>query len=106
MVTAWILPGVHIDDYFTGIAVALVLAFLNAFLKPLLVLFTLPATLFTFGLFLVVINALIIVLADGIVPGFEVDGFGWALLFSILLSLTTSLFERLDGSQEKEDRQD
>lgn len=102
MVAGLVLPGVHIEDYFTGIAVALVLAFLNAFVKPLLVIFTIPATLFTFGLFLLVINALIILLADYIVPGFSVDNFWWALLFSLLLSLITSIFERLNGREEDE----
>ena len=101
MVAGLLLPGVHIEDYFTGIAVALILAFLNAFLKPLLVILTIPATLVTFGLFLLVINAAIILLADYIVPGFVVDNFWWALLFSLLLSIITSLFERLNGDKNE-----
>ncbi|MAX81109.1 MAG: hypothetical protein CL843_13165 [Crocinitomicaceae bacterium] len=96
MVAQWILPGVDVDDYFTGIAVALALAFLNAFVKPILVIFTIPATIFSFGLFLLVINALIILLADWIVPGFHVANFWWALIFSLLLSLITSVFEGIN----------
>lgn len=101
MVAGLLLPGVHIEDYFTGIAVALILAFLNAFVKPLLVILTIPATLLTFGLFLLVINAIIILLADYVVDGFEVDNFWWALLFSLLLSIVTSLFESLNGKSNE-----
>jgi putative membrane protein len=96
MLTTYILPGVQIDDYFTALLVALVLVFLNVFLKPLLVLFTLPATVLTFGLFLLVINAFIIWIADRMVDGFSVKSFWWAVLFSIVLSLITSFFESLD----------
>ncbi len=87
MATAWILPGVHIRDFLTAIIVAVILSLLNIFLKPLLILLTIPISIFTFGIFLLVINALIILLAGKIVPGFILDGFWWALLFSIILSL-------------------
>lgn len=94
--TAWILQeGVHLDGFFAAIIVALVLALLNAFLKPLLILFTLPATIFTFGLFLFVINALIILLASNLVGGFQVDNFWWALLFSLILTFVNSLLFKL-----------
>jgi putative membrane protein len=69
---------------------AVVLGLLNIFVKPLLIILTLPITIFTFGLFLFVINALIILLAAKFVNGFRVDGFWWALLFSLLLSILTS----------------
>ena len=95
MLSAWLLPGIQIDDYFTGIAVALVLALLNTFLKPLLVIITLPITVFTLGLFLLVINALIIMMAGNWISGFVVDGFWWALIFSFVLSFITSLMEGL-----------
>lgn len=88
---SYILQGIKFDSFWTAIVVAIVLAVLNAIVKPLLILFTLPITLFTFGLFLFVINALIILLAEKLVSGFTVDGFWWALLFSLLLSLLTSL---------------
>ena len=88
---SYLLDGIKFDSFWTAIIVAIVLAILNAIVKPLLILLTLPITLFTFGLFLFVINALIILLAEKLVTGFEVDGFWWALLFSLLLSLLTSL---------------
>ena len=85
------LPGVAVAGYFTAIVVALVLALLNLIVKPILILFTLPVTILTFGLFLLVINAIIILLADAFVDGFDVSGFWIAVLFSILLSIFQSL---------------
>jgi putative membrane protein len=87
---AYLLPGVAIADFFTAIIVAIVLAILDALVKPLLILLTLPATILTFGLFLFVINAIIILFDAYIVHGFKVDSFWYALLFSILLSLINS----------------
>jgi putative membrane protein len=83
--------GVHIDKFTTALILALVLAMLNAFIKPILIILTFPITLITLGLFLFVINALIILLAAKFVSGFKVEGFWWALLFSLLLSILTSL---------------
>ena len=85
-----ILSGIHIANITTAIIFALVLACLNAIVKPILVLFTLPITVVTLGLFLFVINALIILLADKLLDGIKVDGFWWALLFSIILSIFSS----------------
>jgi putative membrane protein len=85
------LPGVTVAGYLTAIIVALVLALLNLIVKPILIIFTLPVTILTLGLFLIVINAIIILLADAFVGGFEVSGFWIALLFSILLSIFQSL---------------
>ena len=85
------LPGVTVAGYVTAIVVALVLALLNLIVKPILILFTLPVTIVTFGLFLLVINAIIILLADGFVDGFDVSGFWIALLFSLLLSIFQSI---------------
>ncbi len=93
-ILAYILDGVEIDNYFTAILVALVLSLLDAFVKPLLVLLTLPATLLTLGLFLFVINACIILIDDHFVGGFKVDGFWHALLFSVLLSFFNSFVHR------------
>ena len=98
IITSFILPGVHMESAVTGIIVAAVLAVLNAVVKPLLVILTIPITLVTLGLFLLVINAGIIMLAGKIVPGFSVNGFWTAFLFSIILSLVTSVFNAL--SQE------
>lgn len=86
-----VLRGIHIDTFWTALVLSLVLAVLNVLLKPILIILTLPITILTFGLFLFVINAGIILLAGKFVDGFHVDGFGWALLFSLLLSLLTSL---------------
>jgi putative membrane protein len=99
--TAYLLLGVTVDTYVTAIWVAVVLALLNGFLRPLLVIFTIPVTLVTLGLFLLVINAAIILLADNFVDGFYVNGFWWALLFSLVLSVITSLMESLGGKPEK-----
>lgn len=97
------LPGTHIDSYTTGIWVAIVLGLINIFVKPILIVLTLPVTVFTFGFFLLVINALIILLSSNIVEGFYVDGFWWALLFSLLLSFFQSvLFAALEkGGQNR-----
>ena len=85
-----ILSGVHISNITTAIIFALVLACLNAIVKPILILLTLPITVITLGLFLFVINALIILLADKLMNGIRVDGFLWALIFSIILSVFSS----------------
>lgn len=91
---AYILPGIHINTFWTGIMLALVLAVLNGIIKPIIVIFTFPITLVTLGLFLFIINAGIILLADKFIDGFSVDGFWWALLFSLLLSVITSFLFR------------
>ena len=101
LITAWLLPGVSVSDYLNAVLVALVLVLLNLFIKPLLVLLTIPITIISFGLFLFVINALIILLADNLIGGFEVGGFWWALLFSIILSIVNSIFNSIDSSMEK-----
>ena len=86
-----ILPGVEVSSYWIALLVALVLSVLNILVKPLLILLTLPVTIVTLGLFLLVVNAIIILLADALVEGFDVHGLWWALLFSLLLSLLQSL---------------
>jgi putative membrane protein len=91
---AHLLPGIFVQDFLTSIVVALVLALLNIIVKPVLVLLTIPVTLITLGLFLLVINAVVVIIAGKLVPGFEVNGFWWALLFSVFLSLVQWLFNR------------
>ena len=91
LVLAEVLPGVGVDAFTTSIIVAVVLALLNALVKPILVFLTLPATILTFGLFLLVINAVIILLVDYLISGFSVDGFWWALMFSLLLTIAQSV---------------
>lgn len=93
VITSYLLPGVNIDGFITALLVAFVLALLNAILKPILTVLTIPITIFTFGLFLLVINAFIIIIASKFVDGFQVNGFWCALLFSIILTITTSILE-------------
>lgn len=90
MAISALLPGVTITSYWAAIGVAVVLALLNIFVRPILVFFTLPVTLITFGLFLLIINAVIILLVAELVSGFDVNSVWSALLFSVLLSLLQS----------------
>lgn len=90
-------PGVALEGVVNGILLALVLAVLNAFVRPVLVLLTIPVTFLTLGLFLLVINAVILYLADIILPGFSVDGFLTALLFSLILSIVTGIIDAITG---------
>lgn len=99
-ITAYLLPGVTIDGYITALIVGVVLALLNTIVKPILIILTIPATILSLGLFLFVINAIIIMLADNLVGGFEVRNFWWALLFSIILSLVNSIFDQTDSSKK------
>lgn len=101
VITAYLLPGVTVNSFLTALIVALVLSLLNITVKPLLLILTIPLTVLTLGLFLLVINALIILLADAVVDGFVVNGFWWALLFSLIMSLTNSLLSELSGSNQK-----
>ena len=92
---AWLLPGVEIVDIKTTVIVALVLALLNTFVKPILILLTIPVTILTLGLFLLVINILIIKWTDSLVGGFTVDGWWSALLFSLIVSIVTWMLSGL-----------
>ncbi len=91
VVLSKVLPNVQVDTYVTALIVAVALGLLNSIVKPILVILTLPVTIVTFGLFLLVINACIILLADYFIDGFTVDGILWALLFSLLLSFLQSI---------------
>ncbi|MBI2443069.1 MAG: phage holin family protein [Candidatus Levybacteria bacterium] len=93
--TAYILPGVHVNNFITAIVVGVVLGIINAFVKPLLVLLTLPITIVTLGLFYFVLNALLILLVARIVLGFTVANFWWALLFSLVISLVSWFFHQV-----------
>jgi len=94
-VTGYILPGIHIENFLTAVIIAVVLGVLNSFVKPILTILTLPITIVTLGLFVLVINALLVMLATLIVPGFHVDSFWWALAFAIILSLVSSVLNNL-----------
>ncbi|MEX1203606.1 MAG: phage holin family protein [Ferruginibacter sp.] len=95
-----VLTGVHIPEFTTALILSFVLALLNTFLKPILVILTFPLTLITLGFFLFVINALIILLADKLLDGVKIDGFWWALLFSLLLTLVSSFAQSLLSKKE------
>ena len=104
VITAYLLPGVFLQSFWYAVLLAALLAVLNVSIKPLLVLFTIPATIFSLGLFLFVINALIILIADWIiVDGFNVNGFWWALAFSVVLSIINGIFDRLTVKAESRD---
>jgi putative membrane protein len=100
MLISHFLKGVHVANFATSIIVAIVLGLLNIFVKPILILFTLPVTIFTLGLFLLVINAILILLCTQIVGGFSVDSFWTALLFSIVLSLLQSIMYGLANDKK------
>ena len=101
-ILAQILPGIDVDSYGTAIWFAIVLGLLNIFLKPLLILLTLPLTIVTFGLFLFVINTITVLVASDWVNGFKIHSFWDGLLFSLVLSFLTSLLSREERRQQKE----
>ena len=101
-ILAQILPGVHVTGFGTAVWFAIVLGLLNVFLKPFLILFTLPLTILTFGLFLFIINTITVLLASDWVRGFDIDTFGWGLLFSLLLTFITSFLFRKEDRQRNE----
>lgn len=95
IISAYVLPGVKVDGFLTAVVVAVVLGVVNMFIKPILILLALPLTILSLGLFTFVINAFLILLVSNIVPGFKVDGFLWALIFSLVLSIVGSLLHTL-----------
>ncbi|MBK9421568.1 MAG: phage holin family protein [Flavobacteriales bacterium] len=101
LVADLLLSGVSAIDLKTGLLVAVVLGLLNGILRPILLLLTLPVTLLTLGLFVLVINAAMVLLAARIVPGFSVDGFWWALAFSVVMWAVQSVLYALDGGKSR-----
>ena len=93
------LSGVHIDGLVTAFVFALVLAVLNAIVKPILALLTLPITVVTLGLWLFILNAIIILIADKFIAGIKIDGILWALIFSLLLSVISSILNAVFDSK-------
>jgi putative membrane protein len=100
---SYLIKGVEVDKITTAIIVAIVMGLLNTFLKPILIFFTFPVTIITLGLFLLVINACMVLLCDKLVDGFSVDTFWTALLFSVCLSILQSIVNGLvkDKSSKK-----
>lgn len=98
----WILPGIEVEgNDWSIILIAFVIALLNAFVKPLLILLTIPATILTLGLFILVINAAVIMLAGHLLDDFTVAGFWSAFLFALILSLVTSIIGKLDRGPQR-----
>ena len=87
MFIAWVVPGINVAGFLNALIVAIVMAFINVFIKPALILVTLPINIVTLGLFTLVINALLFMFAGFIAPGFEVDGFFSAFIGALLLSI-------------------
>ena len=87
LIAAYLLPGVTVKGFVAAVVTALVLGLINTFIRPILLILTLPINILTLGLFTFVINALLIMLTTAVVPGFDVRNFWWALLFSFVLSL-------------------
>ena len=99
-ILAYLLPGIKMNDFFTAIVFAVVLAVLDAFVKPILILLTLPATILTLGLFLFVINTGMVLICDHFIDTLKVDGFSYAMLFSILLSFFNSFVHKRAFAEE------
>jgi putative membrane protein len=95
VIGAYVIPGVSVNSYLTALIVALILSLLNVTVKPLLTILTIPITILTLGLFLLVINVIIIYITDALIPGFHVAGFFSALLFSLVLAVVNWLFDSM-----------
>lgn len=96
-VADYIIPGVALNTFVTAIVVGIVMGLINSLIRPVLLVLTLPINVVTFGLFTLVINALMVMLAGWIVPGFEVAGFWSALLFSLVISLLKMMFSSIEN---------
>ena len=97
---SYVLTGIEVNSFVTALVVAVILAVLNVTLKPLLVVLTIPITIITFGLFLLVINVLVLYAAAFLIDGFQIAGFWWALLFSVLVSFINGILYCLGGSKD------
>jgi putative membrane protein len=101
LLTAYLLPGVDVTHFGYALLVAACISLANLLVRPILIIFTIPITIITMGLFLLVINALIILMVDYLVPGFEVAGFWWALAFSLIMSIFNSMFANIAKDREE-----
>ena len=99
IITAYLLPGVAVAGFLAALVTALVLGLINAIIRPILILLTLPLNILTLGLFTLVINALLIMLAAAVVPGFAVQGFWWALLFGVVLAVVNFALSPLTNAK-------
>jgi putative membrane protein len=94
-IVATLVPHFHYDSFVTLAIAALILGLLNAIVKPILVVLTLPLTIVTLGLFLIVLNALMLEVTAWLVSGFRIDGFGWAIVGAIVLALVSLVTNRI-----------
>jgi putative membrane protein len=94
-IAAYVLPGVSVDTVVSALITAVVLGGINLLIRPVILFLTLPINILTLGLFTLVINAVLVLLASAVVPGFQVASFWWALLFSIVLTIVNSVLHRL-----------
>ena len=88
---SYLLSGIQLDSFLTALILAVVMSVLNVTLKPLLIIVTIPFTIVTFGLFLLVVNVLVLYAAEALIDGFEIAGFWWAVAFSLLVSFVNSV---------------
>jgi len=95
LITAYFLPGVMVRNLTAAVVTALVLGLINAIIRPILIVLTLPLTIVTLGLFIFILNALLVLLTGAIVPGFDVRNFWWALLFSLVFSVVSFILHRV-----------
>jgi putative membrane protein len=98
LIVAYILPGITVASFGSALIAALVLGLLNAVVKPVLILLTLPLTLVTLGLFLLVLNALVFWFAGSILKGFQVEGFWWAVIGALVYSIVSTALAGLLAS--------
>jgi putative membrane protein len=95
MITAYVLPGVSVQSFGTALVTALVLGLINAVLRPILIVLTLPFTIITLGLFIFVLNGLLVLFTSDIVTGFYVMNIWWAMLFSIVFSIVSFVLHQI-----------
>lgn len=100
LVAEYFLPGVTVNGMVTALVVAVVIALLNVLLKPILIILSLPVTILTLGLFLVIINGIIVYTADLLIDGFEVRDFWWALAFALVIGVVNTVLNALAGSND------
>jgi putative membrane protein len=104
IVAAWMLPGLHLSGLFPALVAGAILGFVNAIIRPVLFFLTLPLTLVTLGLFIFVLNALCLGLTAALVPGFDIDGFWWAVLGALLVSVVSWILNGIFVSHREEER--
>lgn len=97
-IVAKVLSGVYVDGYITAVIAGLILGLINFTIRPVVTFLTLPVTILTLGLFLLIINGAMVMLADWLVPGFDVADMGWAIIFSILLAILNLFLGNFEAS--------